>query len=141
MLQDRDLAEDLVQDCFVKMWERRGADSFPLPYLYTCVRNAVYLHFKTGRSAVLRTNLIPEPADETDALRLIETETLAEIWLAMNGLPPKCREVLSMLFEEGKSYAEVSRDLQISESTVRTHKAKGILLLRQRLRALLMLLV
>jgi len=140
LLRDRDLAEDLVQDCFVKMWERRDRDSFPLPYLYTCVRNAAYAHFKYGKSAFTGPALFPEPVDEEDVRRLIETETLAEIWSAMGSLPPKCREVLSLLFEEGKSYAEIARDLRISESTIRTHKAKGISLIRQRLKAFLFLL-
>jgi RNA polymerase sigma-70 factor (ECF subfamily) len=64
---------------------------------------------------------------------MIESELYHEIFIAINTLPPKCSQIFKMLYIEGKDYLQIARELNLSINTVRNQKARGILLLRQRL--------
>ncbi|MBL7697131.1 MAG: RNA polymerase sigma-70 factor [Chitinophagaceae bacterium] len=131
-VNDKQRSEDIVQDCFVKLWERRTEVSWSgsIPaYLYTMVRNACL----NERRDAKHTASLPDLAtDEENFLnRIIEAETLYEVYRAIRLLPPKCGDIFTALFVEGKKINEVSRELKVTESTIRSHKAAALLFLRR----------
>ena len=72
--------------------------------------------------------------NEKDAFeRMAETETYREIFIALNTLPPQCRKIFSMLFIEGKEYQQIADELNLSIATIRSQKARAIMLIKQRL--------
>jgi RNA polymerase sigma-70 factor (ECF subfamily) len=135
-LSDKSQSEDLVQDCFVRIWKRRSI--VPLfaigaAYLYTSVRHAIHNHQRnySRRLAAVQDILPGIPADP--ATVLITSETFSLIHQAVQSLPPKCQQVFQLLFIEGRDTSAAAEQLQCSESTIRTQKAKGLTLIRQRL--------
>jgi RNA polymerase sigma factor (sigma-70 family) len=65
---------------------------------------------------------------------LIRSETLREILSAIHSLPTECSKVFRMMYIEGKSIKETAEALQLSPSTVKTQKKRGIDALRKGLR-------
>ena len=129
-LHDLPLSEDIVQDCFVTLWNRRkriGEIQSLKPYLYQCVYHAVLAHLKkAGRS-------LPSVADNTTNLDipLIGAEILQALQAAIATLPTRMQQVIRLYYFEEKSYQEIGRLLQIDPETVRSHRFRGIRLLQQ----------
>ena len=121
-----------MQDCFVKLWERRTEVSWSgsiSSYLYTMVRNACLNERRNAKHASSLPDLAT--AEEDFLNRIIETETLYELYKAIRLLPPKCGDIFTALFVEGKKINEVSGELKVTESTIRSHKAAALLFLRR----------
>lgn len=130
------LAEDCVQDAVFQTYRRCEEFRSPLQwkvFLYTCVRNGVFSRLRKSRAQRNYLAQVEEP-DEDFSLRLIEQETLNLLYEAIESLPEKYRRIFDLSFEQGLRNAEVARQLQIAEITVKKHKARLIELLRERLR-------
>ena len=68
----------------------------------------------------------------SDTLEVAELE--GRINTALKSLPGKCREVFELNRFEGKKYAEIASQLNISVKTVETHMSKALKILRDELR-------
>lgn len=137
-------AEDLVQDVFLRMWERRSS----LPgrasakrYLFTAVRNQALKHL-AHRSVVRRSHQMVKQAgrvpgtgeDPVHADREVEARELAAAFrAAVDRLPPRCREAYSLYREPGMSYAQIADIMGISVRTVETQLARARRVLRREL--------
>ena len=143
---DQSAAEDIVTDVFINLWNKReNLDNIQSlkAYLYTSARNRslTWLHRvkreqeRYTRAAELE-NIVAPPAIEN----MIYVETLAKIYAAMEHLPNRCRSVFILHFIEGKKIAEIAAELNISISSVRTHKGRSIELLQKLLLELLLVL-
>jgi len=137
-------AEDIVQEAFVKIWERR-TQFFQFAalksYLYTTVRNdsLQWLRRENRKQAKEHTSQQGEPDNERSQLEyLIRAEVFRELNAGVQTLPPQCRQIITLIFE-GKNTREVAENLQISQSSVKAQKGRGLGLLRKRLPDLLAL--
>lgn len=142
-LPDGSLAEDIVQETFIKFWQHGGRFESLLQlksFLHTVTRNGC-LNLLRGRereadkrqqSAVF---LIEEDADEADPMceELVHLERLSQINEIVQQMPPKMREVFLLSFEKGLSINEIAAEMKISVKTVRNQKYKSLILLRARL--------
>lgn len=136
-VEDSALAKDIVQEVFIKFWEYKGSfDGFGnlKAFLFQLTKNGC-LNLLRGRE---RENSKHMKAAQlhTTAIRSIDEaisklEYLAEINLVVQRLPVKMREVFRLSFEEGLSIVEISRQLGISEKTVRNQKYKSLIILRK----------
>ena len=139
ILLDEDLAEDIVEDCFIKLWYNREKIESPLAiksYLYTSVRNAcmdVKRREKVLQAHKSHVMNAPEEVEQPIVHQIIRAETIREIHRAIELLPPKMKEVFKMIFVEGKNYQEVAAILGITVEGVRSQKSKAIALLQQKL--------
>lgn len=137
---DRVLANELVQDVFVRVWERlgsfRGESAFST-WLHRLTLNTV---LESGRKANRRrlrvqiaadfSNLevLPERASEQpDVLHALDLET------AVATLPAGARAVFVLHDIEGYSHVEIGALLGIAEGTSKAHLFRARRLLRQRL--------
>ena len=143
ILDDEFTAEDVVQDCFVKIWSKK----LPLEnitglstYLYTMIRHACYNQKRESRARRGRENkLVSLQHTSYDAgHQLIFSETLYEIYATMVVLPPKCREIFRMMYIQGMDHVQIARQLNVAESTVRVQKARAISIIKQKLHLLLL---
>ena len=125
---DRALAEDLLQEAFIKLalrWDRVREDN-PDAYVRTILyRDAVSAWRKRRREVVLGS--VPERADTVAGLgveRLPERLALDE---ALAALTPRQRAVVVLRFYEDRSVMETADILGISDGTVKsqTHVALG----------------
>ena len=136
----RDVAEDIVQDVFVRLWQNREAFDIkdPLPYLYQSVRNRAVSH---RRQTVVRKrwreqteSVAQERRAASSAASEAEVGELADaVARAVDALPERCRLVFTMSREQDLSYAEIARVLGISVKTVETQMGRALKSLRARL--------
>lgn len=137
MVYDEDIAKELLQDLFMKIWEGRekidSSRSFK-SYLYAVGINMVYDHFrKTVKTNAMIVKLISTAVEQYTHTEesIIEKETMDIINSAVQKLPPQRKRVFVLCKLEGKTYAEVSKELNISSSTIHDHMVKANSLIRK----------
>ncbi|GHE29841.1 RNA polymerase sigma factor [Sphingobacterium griseoflavum] len=127
-----DLAEDLQQEIFLKMWENRkqfkAANAFR-PYLLATTRNHVldYLR-RIAKSEAAQAEIIhhmPLEAKGSDFF-LLEKEYQAYIAQAIGSLSPTARKVFQGCREERKTYNEVAAELGISRDAIKKHMVRAM---------------
>ncbi len=133
-LQDIDLAEDIVQDSFMTLWEtlQKGTHVFNRKsYLYMVVRNRCLDYLRN--SGIQTEPLLPYDTygiiDDNDAQERSQTE--ARLWTAIDSLPKKCREVFIMGKRDGLKYEEIAKELGLSVNTVRNQISKALKLIKK----------
>jgi RNA polymerase sigma-70 factor (sigma-E family) len=127
---DRALAEDLVQDAFVRMFGRfrdiRNPDSFGA-YLRKTVVNLSRSHFrrlKVERAYVTREAGAPPKAPADFGAR-------EEMWQALLLLPERQRTAIVLRYYEDLSEAETADAMRCPAGTVKSLASRGIERLRQ----------
>ncbi|EIK93643.1 RNA polymerase sigma-70 factor, ECF subfamily, HasI [Pseudomonas sp. M47T1] len=139
-LADPQLAADLVQESFLRLAEqqRQGKVEHCAGYLYQIARNLLVDHLR--QQARRNTHSVPPEAltGLEDPSACVELLAMAEqqrqsLRHAMASLPPRTREVLRLNRLEGLTHAEVACKLEISDSSVQKHLAKGLAIIMQRL--------
>jgi len=136
-IQDRMLAEDVVQNVFAEIYEKMDSRSIKKlggPYLYRAVHNRCLNEIKrrdviNRNQAAASVSLHPDPRDPFEEVRAIEFEHRYQI--ALEKLPPKCRKIFGMSRDEGMKNAEIAAELNLSVRTVETQISKAIRILRK----------
>ncbi|MEJ5053446.1 RNA polymerase sigma factor [Sphingobacterium sp. MYb382] len=128
LLKDEDVAEEIVDDGFLKIWN--GRQEFASlkdlrSYLYVVIRNACLDYLKSPRNRRLDTieekaNLVP--SEENIEAQLIYSELLSAVYEEVCKLPFKQREVFLLSFFEGLSTQEIALKLGISTNAVFINK-------------------
>lgn len=124
-LHDIDEAEDVVQDCFVKLISRSIMPENIKAFLYTSVRNASIDRLR--RQSPIDTEISP-----TDLCVVISDDQAqessfreAKLWTAIELLPERCREIFLMSKRDGMTYREIAEELNLSEKTVEHQPFQG----------------
>ena len=134
---DAATAEDMVQDTFLKIWQKRSflfwEENGLKNYLYRSVQHAC-LDWLKHRSI--------EEIYYNDDPRLLfdEDERLIRIYSQVEKLPAKCREIFVMSYLEERKTAEIARLLGISPRTVEAQLYKALKILRSLLLFFIILL-
>jgi len=130
-----DAAEDLVQDAFVKLWERRlSFDSLTSikAFLYLTTKNSCLNTYKHQKVVEKFESYQAESTDESNIIyRLIEAEVLDEVQQAVQQLPQSYRKVIYLSYFEGLSNQETADYLNVSINTVKTQKVRSLRILRE----------
>lgn len=131
-VNDRDIAADLVQESFVRIYAAQQAGQAvrdPRALLFRTARNLVVDQY---RRAEVRNETAP-PAHGEDALDLdalvgpsalepdtilASRENLTAVLSTIDQLPPRCREAFVLYKFDGLSYAEIAVRMNISVRTV-----------------------
>lgn len=139
LLYDKSLAEDLTQNVFLKIWERREAidpdQSFDA-YLFTIARHLVYKETEQRLvSEHFKQTLVDKLSDESSPIEeKIDAQLLQHsinAWI--EELPPSRREIFRLSRNKHLSYREIAEHLSISEKTVETQLSRALRFLRKRL--------
>jgi RNA polymerase sigma-70 factor (sigma-E family) len=134
---DRDAAEDLVQEAFIRLHRSAGSirDLGRAPaFLRSIVINLARDHNRRGLMS-LRHRASAEPAAppaEPDD-RAVHDEEVDEVLTALRTLPERQRACLVLHYYEELSIAEVAATLRISTNSVKTHCRRGLASLESRL--------
>lgn len=134
---DKQTAEDLVTEVFVKCWENRSSGTLilnPESYLFIAVKNQSLKQLKKNSSVTL-IDLADVDEDVSATAQtpqyILETKELhKELNLAIETLAPQAREVFRLIKEGGLKYKEVAELLNISPRTVQTQLFRAIAKLR-----------
>ncbi len=144
-LKDREVAEEVIEDVFVKVWQNRrkliAIKDINL-YLYAAVKNQCLNKIKQNKSRQNLNRFFPkEQVDLIDPeKKLLIDELKAEIRDAVDLLPPKCKMTFKLLKEEHISYKDAAVLLGVSPKTIEAqmntairkigHALKGHLILK-----------
>lgn len=133
-------AEDLVQDVFLKVWQKRTflfLKEGIKTYLYRSVQHACLDYLKHQEvkgdyiNAVTTKLKIEEIYYNDDPQSLFaEDERLELIYKEMDKLPDKCREIFTMSYLEERKTSEIAVLLNISTRTVEVQLYKALKILR-----------
>ncbi len=139
MLKDDTEAEEIVQDLFVKIWEKRNRiniESSVKNYLIRSVKNLCLNYIKHNKIKNLHTkNILSESDSELqDENNFIEVDLLQKIEECVDSLPDKRREIFRLSREEGLKYREIAEKLNISVKTVETQMGLAFKTLREKLK-------
>ncbi|HYW32955.1 MAG TPA: RNA polymerase sigma-70 factor [Gemmatimonas sp.] len=142
LLADAGNAEDLVQEAFVRLWDRREHIEPGTPlhaYLYRTVRN---LAFNLRRDHANRRRLLADPVahdsvapaavPQPDA-QFAGNETYQRLAASVAELPPRQRQALELSRFHGLSHDEVAAAMGCSPRTVNNHIVAALSTLRRRL--------
>lgn len=139
VLEDRHMAEEALQDVFIKVWNRAGqyrVNGFsPMTWLITLARNAAI-----DRRRKRNRGRKPEPIESADLLadpgpgpeRQAELSSEAQaLELCMSELPPERAEMVRRAYLEGATYSELADATGTKLNTVRTWLRRSLMQLRE----------
>ncbi|GAA4332198.1 RNA polymerase sigma-70 factor [Mucilaginibacter gynuensis] len=138
MLKDEDTAAEMVQNVFLKLWERRERFSLSgsiQAYLYGAVYNECLNHLRHQKVKINHQSHVAytmKQDSETDAgMELLDLKE--KLQQALNELPERCRTIFQLSRFEDLKYKEIADQLGISIKTVETQMGKALKTLRLKL--------
>lgn len=146
LLKDWDVAEEIVQALFLKLWEKNewpNIQNSIKSYLYKSVyhdslnyirRQKVQQRYQTTTAYSMKNHT----DDAAGKLKLSELER--HLYKALNKLPEKCRAIFHLSRFEELKYQEIANQLNISIKTVETHMGKALRILRKEMKEFLPLI-
>jgi len=141
IINDEAGAEDVVQEVFVNLWNKRNeiniAGDFK-SYVFQAVKNKSLEVLRKKKSDLnhmeLAVNVVYVERD-TPIEREMQNYLLKEkLYNSLRQLPPKCREIFEMSKLEGLTYVEIAKVLKISPKTVETQMSRAFKFLRETLK-------
>lgn len=144
MVKDEELADDLLQDVFIKIWTKRvqiGEMKNVKAYFFTAARSTAINHFRRVKLVNEKLERYPElelelefnqedviiAAELNSNLKLVITE-------ALNNLPARQREIIYLKFYEDMDYAKIAEVTGIRYQSVINHVFRAIQTLRKAFR-------
>ena len=138
IINDDIFIEDLVQEVFIKLWEK--AEDFQhlnavKSFLYTSVKNKCLNHIEHSKVVQKHKDFTLQHESNISIAnnQIIEEETHRLIYNAINELPPGCKNVL-LLSINGLKNDEIAEELNISVNSVKTQKKIAYKQLRVKLK-------
>lgn len=126
---DPDLAADIAQETFIRLYQRGSLPDSPPAWLITVsgnlFRNARSSESRRGRLLTVRRAeaVHSDPAPSAEAAQ-IDAESARRVRSAIDRLPPKEKSLL-LLAAEGYCYREIAASLKLNEASVGTLLARA----------------
>ena len=139
-VDDKDLAEDLVQDFFFNLWvnsSRLEITSSLKAYFFTSVKNKAINHLKHVKVKEEYGRYIQEATgiqDEAVSWAFTEPELAELVDRGIQKLPPRCREIFILSRIEGKDNEHIATTFGISKRTVELQISNALKILRTELK-------
>lgn len=135
LVRSRELAEEVVEDVFVKLWSDKALTAKIenlTVYLYVAVKNRS-LNTLSSKAK----ELVAAPFDYLDNLPgavlsaspydlMVSREMMARVQQAVDQLPPRCKMIFRLIREDGLRYKEVAEILNISVNTIDVQMAIAV---------------
>lgn len=137
-VKDRDIAEDIVQQVFLRLWENRSGfevERSIQAYLYRAVYHACLNHIKHTQVQTRHARYMQsDNRHQGHALADLQAKELkARIACVLADLPEGCRTIFQMSRYESLKYKEIAEALNISVKTVENQMGKALRILRAHL--------
>jgi RNA polymerase sigma-70 factor (ECF subfamily) len=134
LVRSKEIAEELVEDVFVKLWSNRlhltAVENITV-YLYVAVKNKAL-----NKLSQKARELIAAPFDYLDTTLdefaaspydlMITSEMMERMHQVIETLPPRCKMIFKLIREDGLKYKEVAEILNISVNTIDAQMAIAV---------------
>lgn len=132
--RNESLAEELVSDCFIKLWDHRQniiIEKSLKSYLFLMLRNQIVSQSrKSKHEIVIGSDKLPDLPDE---LTINNQDFYAGLYAAIHKIPEQRRKILELAVFESLSYKEIAAQLGISVNTVKTQMGRAYQFLKEEL--------
>jgi RNA polymerase sigma-70 factor (ECF subfamily) len=133
VVPDHFLAEELVSECFVRLWMQREhilIQKSVKGYLFFMLKNQVIDYSRKLHHSHQDLDFLPDlPDDEA----IDYHDFYAELYDAIQKLPEQRRKILQLAAFESLTYREIAIRLNISVSTVKTQMVRAYQFLKEEL--------
>ena len=138
MIKEEQIVDDLLQDLFVKLWEKRvgiGSVNNVKAYFFTAARSMAMNHFRLIKSRSLKLENFEQPeihfsAEEIMVVDEKNNQLKAIMANALNTLPARQREVVYLRFYEELEYQKIAEITGIQYQSVVNHVFRALQTLR-----------
>ncbi|MFY0606290.1 MAG: sigma-70 family RNA polymerase sigma factor [Cyclobacteriaceae bacterium] len=129
ILKEDELAQDVVQECLVKIWSKRQKledIQSPEAWAMRITRNQCYDWVKTNRFTVLSDDELEKAGNESTDYDAIFSEQMDWLEKVLEALPQKQREIYHLREVEELTYQDIADVLSLSLSEVKVylHRAR-----------------
>jgi RNA polymerase sigma-70 factor (family 1) len=136
ILNDKDEAEELVQNMFVNYWEKREVIAINVSlksYLFKTVNNLCLNNLKHQKVKKNYEQYSFNTMDLVSKNDNFKDDLQNQINIAIENLPPQCKLIFTMSRFEDLKYREIAEVLDISEKTVENQMGKALRIMREKL--------
>ncbi|MBL7782429.1 MAG: RNA polymerase sigma-70 factor [Saprospiraceae bacterium] len=141
MLLDSNMAKDMVQDVFFKLWQNRSTIIIHATlkgYLQRAIINQCISFKRTQGKVALTPQVMPYYTESIGMQEFLEAESMEiRVREAIERLPDQCAQVFRLSRFEEMSYQEIADHLGIAPKTVENHISKALKNLRETLKPFL----
>jgi RNA polymerase sigma-70 factor (family 1) len=133
---DADLSEDLTQDVFLQLWNKRHIvkEETLRPYLFTIAKHSFLKNIRRKNYDLkFRSGFIESIEHESPEYILELKEFDKQLQKSLACLPDKCRVVFLMNRIDGLSYREIAENTGVSIKAVEKQMSKALAILREKL--------
>ena len=140
-VQDTDIAKDITQETFLRIWEKRGSLQPEKSFFSLLARistNLCYDHFRYTEVRLRNRDSIPEYGKShfDNPEEVVQAQAIEKIIrkLVNEKLPQKCRLIFILSRIEGLSNQEISSKLSLSIRTVENQIYRALKILKKHMR-------
>jgi RNA polymerase sigma-70 factor (ECF subfamily) len=139
LVRDRDIAKDIVQEVFLRLWQNREKVEFGLQikhYLFKATSHTCLNHLRSGKKNVS----IEDSVEAVSMHASVDMEGVdyqefeIKVRDAIEKLPPKCKTIYLLSRHEGMKYQQIAEALDLSVKTVENQMGIALEKLRQDLK-------
>ncbi|MEA2105772.1 MAG: RNA polymerase sigma-70 factor [Bacteroidota bacterium] len=140
-IKDNSLAEDIVQDTFIYIWENKSSFSDEIStkvFLYRAVKNRCLNYNKhlSVKNAFANNQTLDRLEENLFYKNYIREETIRLIYEAIESLYERCKNIIDLSLK-GLKNEDIAKVLDLSVNTVKTHKKTAYKFLRIKLKDIL----
>ena len=138
LVGQQDLAEDVVTNSFIRLFERRDRIremEQVYPFLFVVARNEAISHLRILQRQRLARKEIEKLVDteyrDPREAELERDQLMEKIQQLVELLPPRQRKIFRLHFFDGLTIREIANQLKLTETTVRNQRNRALIFLRQ----------
>jgi len=129
----QEIAEEIVSDCFVKLWNKRQdfeSETKLKAFLYIVAKNACFSHLKSARyRQYVDIDSISENAYSEDpeiVVRMLRAETMELLQKEVESLPPSQKKVVQLSYYENKDIPSICKQMNMSSNSAYVNYSRAV---------------
>ena len=132
-VSDNQLIENIVSDCFIKLWENRKKIEIKTSlksYLYRVLRNQIIDYYRGKQEYTVLLSELPDIPNEVE---FDDQQHYAKLYKAISKLPYQRKNILELAVFDSLTYQQTADKLGISKNTVKTQISRAYRFLKESL--------